>query len=84
MGNKYYVVTMYRWGNRENHSYFLGIFKDKDKATEAGISHSYYRGGKYDPEVLEVDIDYVYYESGKQRPDVIMPLYGEPKKHADV
>jgi len=75
MANKLYIVTMYRWGNRENHSYFLGVFTDKEKAIEAGESHSEFRGGKYAPEILEVDLDYVYYEKGKQVPDVIVDLY---------
>jgi hypothetical protein len=60
MADKTYVVTMYRWGGRENHSYFLGLFTDKDEAIKAGERHHTFRGNKYDPEVLEVVADQVY------------------------
>jgi hypothetical protein len=52
---KLYIVTMYRWGNRENHSYVIGAFTKKQKALDEGEREAQYRGGKYDPEVLEVD-----------------------------
>jgi hypothetical protein len=53
-----YVVTMYRWGSREAHSYVLGVFQKKYAAIKAGISEYDYRGcGKYEPEILEIPID---------------------------
>ncbi len=56
--NSYYVVTMYRWGNRENHSYVLGVFSTKTKAIKAGEKEQSYRGGtKYYPECLEVPLN---------------------------
>lgn len=42
-----YIVTAYRWGDRGNHSYPLGVFKKKHKAISVADSHRDYRGGKY-------------------------------------
>ena len=54
MVNKIYVVTMYRWGDRESHSYVHGVYTDKDLAIEHARREQGYRGGnKYFPEVLE-------------------------------
>lgn len=56
--NTVYVVTMYRWGDRECHSYVLGVFSTKTKATKAGDIEQEYRGGnKYYPEILEIAVD---------------------------
>ena len=58
MKNKLYVVTMYRWGDREAHSYVHGVFLKKHAALKAGEDERMYRGGsKYYPEVLEYDHD---------------------------
>lgn len=42
-----YIVNAYRWGDRENHSYTLGVFDKKELAIECADSHTNYRGGKY-------------------------------------
>jgi hypothetical protein len=42
-----YVVNAYRFGDRENHSYTLGVFTKKSKAIKCADSHYEYRGGKY-------------------------------------
>ena len=42
-----YVVTAYKWGFNDTHSYILGVFSKKDKAIEVADSHRDYRGGKY-------------------------------------
>jgi len=42
-----YVVTAYRFGDRESHSYTLGVFTKKHKAQQVAESHRDYRGGKY-------------------------------------
>lgn len=47
MKNEIYIVTAYRWGNRKDHSYNLGVFTKKDKAQKVADSHRDYRGGKY-------------------------------------
>ena len=50
-----YIVTMYRYGNREMHSYIKGAYFKKSKALLAAEDEQIYRGGnKYIPEVLEV------------------------------
>lgn len=45
--NEIYVVIAYRWGDRENHSYTLGVFGKKQAAITCAESHTTYRGGKY-------------------------------------
>lgn len=47
MGKKIYIVTAYRWGERENHSYPLGVFTKKSKAIKCADEHTEYRGRKY-------------------------------------
>lgn len=42
-----YIVTAYRWGDREQHSYNLGVFTHKSKAISCADSHAQWRGGKY-------------------------------------
>ncbi len=42
-----YIVTAYRWGDRSDHSYNLGVFQEKHRAKEVAESHRNYRGGKY-------------------------------------
>jgi hypothetical protein len=54
---KLYVVTMYRWGDREKHSYVLGVFSKKHRAIQEGDAETEWRGGKYYPEVLETTPD---------------------------
>ena len=51
---------MYRWGERDNHSYLLGVFDSKHKAKEMGNEHSEYRGNKYEPEIVELDLNVSY------------------------
>ena len=53
--NKLYITTMYRWGNRECHSYIIYAGGSKHTAITAGEKESSERGGKYDPEVLEFE-----------------------------
>lgn len=57
MKDKYYVVTMYKYGDNECHSYVYGIFDKKDKALKEAEAEQIARGGnKYYPEVLELTI----------------------------
>lgn len=57
-GQNVYVVTMYRWGSRENHSYVLGVFSTKPKAIKGGEKERENRGGnKYYQECIEVPIN---------------------------
>ncbi len=64
---KLYIVTMYRWGSRENHSYVIGVFSSEQKAGDAGDAEHKYRGGKYDPEIIEVEIDVNYYGDNRSK-----------------
>ena len=42
-----YVVIAYRWGDRNNHSYPIGVFDKKGAAIDCADEHTAYRGGKY-------------------------------------
>ena len=56
--NHNYVVTAYRQGDRENHSYVLGVYTTKTKAVKAAEAEEAHRSGnKYICEVLEVLVD---------------------------
>ncbi len=59
---KVYAVTAYKWGNRDNHSYFHSVFDEKAKAIKEAKEHSLLRGGKYECEVLEVDVNSLDYK----------------------
>ena len=52
---KIYVVTMYRWGDRECHSYVEGAYTDPAVAETMGEHEALSRGGKYEYEILEFD-----------------------------
>ena len=47
-----YVVEMLRYGNRENHSYILGVFDKKHSAQCAGEAEKTFRGCKYEPAIM--------------------------------
>ncbi len=71
MKKEIYVVTMYRLGRRDGHSYVLGAFTKKQKAITATEIEIKNRGEKYMPEIIEcieneVDNDYIF--------KIIMPL----------
>lgn len=55
--NKIYVVTMYRFALKENHSYLIYAGFSKSKAIDKGLEEEKYRGGKYSPEVVEYTPD---------------------------
>lgn len=57
MKGKNYVVTAYRWGSRENHSYVIGCFSKKHKAITVADTHTKRTGGKYPCVVDECIID---------------------------
>ncbi len=52
-----YTVHAYRWGDRECHSYAVGVFGKKTAALKASETEEEYRGGKYECEVLEWVLD---------------------------
>jgi hypothetical protein len=51
-----YVCTAYRWGDREKHSYVVGVFDDLERAVEAAIAEREYRG-KYECEVVSMPLN---------------------------
>lgn len=54
---KVWVVEMLRWGDRELHSYVIGVYSSQKEAEEAGKEEREYRGGKYEPEINEFVIE---------------------------
>ena len=55
-----YVVTAYRFGDRESHSYVVGSFSSLEKAGCAALEERDIRGGKYSCEIVIADIDEKY------------------------
>lgn len=51
--NTTYTVHAYRYGNRELHSYLVGVYSKKQKALQAAEEEEDWRGGKYRCEVRE-------------------------------
>lgn len=64
MGKSVYLVTMYRFGDRERHSYTIGIFTTKSKAQRAAEIEESYRGGKYTAEILRIFLNSYYDQEG--------------------
>jgi len=52
MQDEFFVVTAYRWGDKENHSYVVGVFDDVNDANFAAEKERDHRGGKYECEVV--------------------------------
>ena len=57
MKNKIYSVRACRWGDRDTHSYMVGVYSKKSKALKAAEIEEDYRGGKYECEIQEWNID---------------------------
>ena len=52
-----YTVNAYRYGDREAHSYSVGVFSKKSRALKEATIEEEWRGGKYVCEVLEWTLD---------------------------
>lgn len=65
-----YVVIARRWGERDSHSYPIGIFAKKHKAIKSAEQHADYRGGKYACIVYEATVDKLYGDLGNNLPEV--------------
>lgn len=48
-----YVVTAYRWGQRDNHSYVVSAETSLERAKTVAQYEFEYRGGKYGIEICE-------------------------------
>lgn len=53
MKRNIYTVHAYRWGDRELHSYSVGVYSKKHDALKAAEAEAEWRGGKYECEVIE-------------------------------
>jgi len=74
ISNKIYTVHAYRLGDRERHSYIVGVYMDKELSLKASIDEEYWRGGKYVCEVCEWRLGYIGEDSPLMPRIVIKPL----------
>ena len=63
--NLIYVIIAHRFGDDNQHSYFVGCNTSKDKALEMAQKEEEYRGGKYECWIYKTSIDGVW-EEGKE------------------
>ena len=79
-----YTVHAYRWGDRERHSYSVGVYSKKHAALKAAQSEWDYRGGKYECEVLEWTMDAGIAGSHETAPKIVkaLPLISTLKEQA--
>lgn len=68
-----YLVTAYRWGNREKHSYPVSIRSSLPDALDDAEREEEWRGGKYVCEVLEWELDW-YVTGSDYEAKAIKPL----------
>jgi len=52
-----YSVIAYRYGDKERHSYIVGVYSTSSKAQRAADREEDYRGVKYSCEILEIGVD---------------------------
>lgn len=69
-----YSVTAYRWGDRERHSYVVGVYPKKHAAMTAAETEEVYRGGKYACEVLEWTLGEGNAGTHREADKIIKPL----------
>ena len=54
---KVYIVTAYRWGDREEHSYVVGVFDNEENSIKQAKLETEWRGGKYKCEVRSMELN---------------------------
>lgn len=54
---KVYSIHAYRFGDRERHSYSVGVCSTRDAALKMAADEEEWRGGKYECEVCEFELD---------------------------
>jgi hypothetical protein len=54
---KVYVTLMRRWGGEEAHHYIEGVYTTHELAMRHGIANRNYRGGKYEPHIVEMEME---------------------------
>lgn len=74
MSKTIYTVHAYRWGDRERHSYTVGVYSKKHAAMKAADTEEDYRGGKYTCEVLEWMLDSGLEGNHDTAPKTVKPL----------
>lgn len=74
MSKTVYTVHAYRWGDRECHSYSVGVYSSEHAALKAAQTERYYRGGKYECEVLEWALDRGMEGGRDTRPKIVQAL----------
>jgi hypothetical protein len=52
-----YIVTAYRFGNRESHSYVVGAFDNEEASLKQAKIEREWRGGKYECEVRSMELN---------------------------
>ena len=52
-----YLITAYRWGDCENHSYVVGAFDTYEQALKRSREEEQHRGGKYECEIAEITLN---------------------------
>lgn len=74
-----FVVTMYRFGDKEYPSYVHGIFKTKENAIKSAIEEKEWRGNTYYPEVLKFNFE-TFLNSSYDK-EVVMSIEDFEKKN---
>jgi len=67
---------MRRWGDREKHSYVIGVFDDLIQAKDVGELEKTYRGGKYKPDIK----DFVLNKEYRKYPEDLFNPFREFKR----
>ena len=57
-----FTVIAHRWGDDENHSYFVGTYSDEALADEMALAEEHWRGGKYTCKVSSSILDEIDHE----------------------
>ncbi len=52
-----FCVTAYRFGNKESHSYVVGVYEKEKEAIKFAEEERKYRGGKYECEVIKIEME---------------------------
>lgn len=52
-----YIVTAYRFGDREGHSYVVGAFDNEEESLKQAKLEREWRGGKYECEVRSMNLN---------------------------
>lgn len=69
-----YVVHAYRWGDRENHSYLVGVWFDEGSALFYANEHQIHRGGKYICEIVKCKPHTYRYDLAIQEQEIVKSL----------